>query len=152
MLPGSVYYHFASKDELLVAIYKIGVEELAKAAKEALSDVRDPMDRLRAVCRVHLEAILGGSDFAAVVVRVLPRSSTTLHDRLVTLRDGYESIFRELIDALPLAPGINRTFLRLSLLGALNSALVWYHAGPDDPATIAERIIRRFTEGETRAA
>lgn len=152
MLPGSVYYHFPSKDELLVAIYKIGIEHHLKAARDAIATSKDPLSQLVAVCQAHMRAILGGSDFATVVVRVLPRNDTALFDRLVALRDEYEDIFRQLIAALPLAPGVNRKFLRLTLLGALNSAPVWYHSGLDDPKTIVDKIIQRFVDGEKRAA
>lgn len=152
MLPGSIYYHFASKEELLIAIYRLGVDHHLKAAQDAMTTAKGPLDQLIAVCRAHMQAILGGNDFAAVVVRVLPRHDLALHDRLVALRDEYEDVFRQLIAALPLVPGVNRKFLRLALLGALNYSPVWYGPGGDDAKTVVDKIIRRFVDGEKRAA
>src|SRR5690242_14029494 len=78
MLPGSVYYHFPSKDELLLAIYRIGIEHHLEQARIAMAANPAPMEKLAAVCRVHVRSILGGSDFAAVAVRVLPRNNPAL--------------------------------------------------------------------------
>lgn len=152
MLPGSVYYHFASKDELLVAVYKLGIDHHLAAAREAMAATKDPLGQLTAVCQAHVNAILGGNDFATVVVRVLPRNDKQLFDRLTAMRDEYEDVFRQLIASLPLAPGISRKFLRLTLLGALNYAPIWYHSGLDSPKTVVDKIIRRFVDGERRAA
>jgi AcrR family transcriptional regulator len=42
MLPGSVYYHFASKEELLVAVYEAGVGELDGAVPQPSSRAPNP--------------------------------------------------------------------------------------------------------------
>ncbi|MBI5910959.1 MAG: helix-turn-helix transcriptional regulator, partial [Betaproteobacteria bacterium] len=36
MQPGSLYYHFAAKEDLLVAVYERGVEEIQAAVVEAV--------------------------------------------------------------------------------------------------------------------
>ncbi len=151
MLPGSVYYHFPSKDDLLVAVYKAGIAHHLGAARAAIASADTPVTRLAALCRAHVGSILG-NDFAAVAVCVLPRNSPALRRRLVALRDTYEDVFRDLIATLPLAPGVNRKILRLTLLGALNYIPIWYHAGLDDPDTTADKILARFADGERRAA
>ena len=47
MLPGSVYYHFASKEELLVAVYEAGVGELEGAVQAALKRRRRTLGAAR---------------------------------------------------------------------------------------------------------
>ncbi|NQW54798.1 MAG: TetR/AcrR family transcriptional regulator, partial [Rhodospirillales bacterium] len=64
-----------------------------------------------------------------------------LRRRLVTLRDGYERRFVELVAALPLAPGTDRTLWRLQLLGALNWTPTWYRPEKKSPATIARAVV-----------
>ncbi|MCL4747363.1 MAG: TetR/AcrR family transcriptional regulator [Burkholderiaceae bacterium] len=66
MLPGSLYYHFSSKDELLVAVYAEGVRRISAPVACALALERDPWSRLEAVCAAHLDALLGGNDYAQV--------------------------------------------------------------------------------------
>lgn len=42
MLPGSLYYHFASKEDLLVAVYEEGVRMISEAVTRAAVAERDP--------------------------------------------------------------------------------------------------------------
>ena len=72
MLPGSLYYHFANKDELLVAVYAEGVRRISDAVSAAVARKRDPWDQLEAACVAHLESLLDQSAYAKVVVSVQP--------------------------------------------------------------------------------
>ena len=145
MLPGSIYYHFASKDELLVAIYAEGVQRIAERVDKAAARATDPMKRLEAACVAHLEMLLTDSDYAQVVVRVLPEDVPAVSARLTALRDDYEERFRRLIAALKL-PKARQRYARLTLLGGLNSAQAWYRPGGDSPARIARRVLECLRE------
>ncbi|MEJ2174440.1 MAG: hypothetical protein P8Y76_05915, partial [bacterium] len=58
-------------------------------------------------------------------------------------RAEYEAVFRELVDALPLAAGSDRRTLRLMLLGALNWTRLWYREeGADSPKVIARHMLQ----------
>ncbi|HXX83545.1 MAG TPA: TetR/AcrR family transcriptional regulator [Casimicrobiaceae bacterium] len=141
MLPGSLYYHFAGKEELLAAVYAEGVHRISGRVKAAVTVRTEPWARLEAACVAHLEALLDESDYAQVVVRVRPSDAPAVATKLVALRDGYERLFVELIAALPLPRRVDRKSLRLMLLGALNWSQNWYRQGGDDPATIARRFV-----------
>ncbi len=140
MLPGSIYYHFGSKEELLIAIYAEGVRRIAERVDGAVARGADPMKRLEAACVAHLEMLLTDSDYARVVVRVLPEDVPAASTRLTALRDDYEERFRKLIAALALPRG-RRRYARLTLLGALNGAQTWYRPDGDSPAHIARRVL-----------
>jgi AcrR family transcriptional regulator len=142
MLPGSVYYHFVSKEALLLAVYAEGVARIADHVDAAVAKKRTPSARLEAACTAHLEMLLNRSDYAQVVVRVLPQDAETIAAALITLRDDYESRFRDLIAALPLSHHADRRLLRLGLLGALNGAKVWYRTGKQTPASIARGFLQ----------
>jgi len=145
MLPGSIYYHFASKEELLVAVYAEGVLRIAERVDGAVAQATDPMKRLEEACVAHLEMLLADSDYAQVVVRVLPEDVPSVSARLTALRDDYEERFRRLIAALA-PPRARRRYLRLTLLGALNGAQAWYRPGGDPPARIARRVVECLRE------
>ena len=59
MLPGSLYYHFPSKEALLVAVYAEGVRRTSRRrCNAALAREGDPWERLERACAAHLEALL----------------------------------------------------------------------------------------------
>ena len=149
MLPGSVYYHFAAKEDLLAAVYAEGVRRITERVNAAIAKRTDPWQRLAAACVAHLEALLDDGDYAQVMIRVRPADVPEVVAQLTALRDRYESLFVELVEALPLRPNVDRRHLRLMLLGALNWSQTWYRAGRDDPRAIARHfvaLLRRSTE------
>ena len=142
MLPGSLYCHFATKDDLLAAVYTRGVDQICQAVQAAVERRSDPWQRLEAACVAHLEAILRDDDYARVVVRVRPAVVSAASARLVRERDRYEALWTALAAALPLPRRTDRKAMRLMLLGALNWAQNWYR--PDGSAT-PRSIARQFT-------
>ena len=141
MLPGSLYYHFAGKEDLLAEVYAEGVRRISERVSAAVAAKTDPWARLEAACIAHLESLLEESDYAQVVIRVRPGDVPAAAAHLVALRDGYERLFVDLIAALPLARGVDRSSLRLMLLGALNWSQNWYRPGRDEPAAIARHFV-----------
>ena len=142
MLPGSLYYHFPSKEDLLVAVFEEGVQRISACVDAALASAEmDPWARLQKASEAHLSMLLGGSHYAHVVVRVLPKDVPGAKQNLVALRNDYEARFIALFDALPLSSEADRSILRLMLIGALNHAPVWYREGQDTPKGLAEKFI-----------
>jgi AcrR family transcriptional regulator len=141
MLPGSLYYHFATKEELLAEVYAEGVRRISARVSAAIGPLADPWARLEAACVAHLEAILEDDDYAQVVIRVRPGDAPAAQPRLTALRDEYEALFTRLVASLRLPRGTDRRTLRLMLLGALNWSQTWYQPGRDSPKTIARRLV-----------
>ena len=141
MLAGSMYYHFPSKNDLIAAVYEAGVAEIGAAVDEALEKARGPWPRLEAACAAHLDSLLADSAHAAVMTADLGQLDSRLKRRLVTLRDGYEKRFVELVAALPLPAATDRSLWRLQLLGALNWTRTWYRHGAKSPAEIARAMV-----------
>jgi AcrR family transcriptional regulator len=146
MLPGSLYYHFATKEALLAAVYAEGVRRISEAVERAVAGKRDPWERLEAACIAHLEGLLNAGDYAQVVIRVRPADAPSVAGDLVKRRDEYERLFVDLVQALALARSVDRRSLRLMLLGALNWSQTWYHPGRDSPRTIARRFVNLLRE------
>ena len=149
MLPGSLYYHFAAKEDLLVAVYERGVQELLANVRIAIAKESEPWSRLQAACTAHLQTVLRRSDYAQVLIRVLPNDVAPAAARLAELRDEYEDQFAALIGALPLTNGADRKALRLMLIGALNWSRFWFTSpGRDTPRSLARKFVGFLKEAQ----
>ncbi len=137
MKAGSMYYYFASKADLLIAVHEEGIRRISAAVDDAVALADNPWARLHAAMSAHLSVLLDGGDYAQVVIRELPLDEQAVRERLVPLRDEYEARFAQLFDDLPLIDGASRRHLRLLVFGALNWSQTWYRVGGDTPAEIA---------------
>jgi|TARA_R100001480_G_scaffold5119_2_gene11869 AcrR family transcriptional regulator len=147
ILSGSLYYHFSSKEALLLEVHEKGVKQVIVAVQAALAAAgTNPWERMRAACQSHLEVLLGSSPFSQVITPQFPSHfDGDVRATLLKQRDAYEVIFRELVDALPLPASVNRRHFRLALLGALNWTPTWYQpGGSDKPSNIANGIVDVF--------
>jgi AcrR family transcriptional regulator len=153
MLPGSLYWHFETKEALLVAVYVKGVQQISSAVQLAIDRQEDPWERLEAACVAHLEAILHDDDYAQVVIRVRPADVPVVQRSLVELRNQYEALFTRLVAGLPLARGADRRALRLMLMGAMNWSQTWYRPGGRfNPRSIARKFIALLRQGQEAIA
>ncbi len=143
MLPGSLYYHFKSKEDLLLAVYRKGVARFEAAIAEALGQTTsEPWQAIEAACTAHLSTLLDGGDYARIVNPEFVRSFPP--DVLATLnaeRDRYERHFEKLIAALPLDAETDRWLFKVALLGSLNWSQTWYRKGRYSPHDIAAAFI-----------
>ncbi len=142
MLPGSLYYHFPSKEALLMAVFEEGVQRISDKVDHALVAAgADPWRRLKVACEAHLQMLLGGSSFAQVVVRVLPNDAPDVQASLVDMRDSYEARFRNLVAKLPLKTGTDRKIFRLMLIGSMNHAPIWFRRNGVTASELAEQFV-----------
>ncbi len=143
MLPGSMYYHFASKEALLAAIYAAAIDHAVATIECAVQAHRDPWDRLEAAAVVHLQVLLGGGLIAAVVADD-PSHTVAAATELIRQRHRYEAVFRRLVDDLALPAGVSASSFRLALLGSLNWALTWFKPGGASPEAVARGLFAVF--------
>jgi len=147
MKAGSLYYHFESKTDLFIAVHDEGIRRISSAVENAIETAPDPWQRLENAMAAHLDVLLAGGDYARVVIRELPAGNPDMRDNLVRLRDRYESIFRVLIDALPVDGATTRRQLRMMVMGALNWTPTWYRPNGDTPAEIATGFLQLIRKG-----
>ena len=114
---GSIYYHFESKNELLIAVHKEGIWRITSLVSTAIVTANTPRDRLQTAIISHLQEILSGSDYAQVVIRELPRIDDPRRRRLIDARNEYELIFIKLIKDLGIGSEIKCDQLRFLIMG-----------------------------------
>ena len=71
-----------------------------KALEVAVAGIDDPWRRLEAACAAHIQMLVDGSPFGAVLSRDMPRTSGRLLATLTTYRDQYENAFKAIFDGL----------------------------------------------------
>ena len=148
LLPGSIYHHFESKEELYIAVHREGFRRVLKRAKAAGEGLADPWERLRRACEVHVHGMIEGSPVDRITGTNLALiGNEAILARVQPFREEYEQVFRELIEALPLKPGIDRSLLRLSLLGSMNWVYLWYRPGRRSPQEVASEMMDMIRNG-----
>ena len=85
MLPGSLYYHFASKQDLLLEIYRRAVSDIQARVDTAVEAESTPWDRLEAGVTSHIETILDKSNYAKVMIGVVPDDASGIEAELTVM-------------------------------------------------------------------
>src|SRR3954469_19513450 len=94
---GTVYLYFRSKDDLLVSIFDRTMREWIEEGRASVAPIADPVERLRAIARVHLDR-MGRDRSLAVVFQVELRQSTKFMERFSsTLLREYLGVIRGII-------------------------------------------------------
>ncbi len=151
MKAGSLYYHFASKDELATEVLRLGVERVREAVERRLRDLGEgasPALRVEAAIAAHLETLLLESDFTSAHIRCFPHAPAEVRRALAKVRRDYEGVWAKLVDEAAasgmLAAGADPRSARLAIIGALNWSLEWFVRGSDSTDKLARTIAAAF--------
>lgn len=155
----SLYYHTASKEDLLYQICIESLDNIHEAVSQAVSEVRDPLRRVQVMIRAHVFSMLEDREKHATMLTELKALSPERRAEVVARRDQYETLVRAILtdaqDAGVFTPEIPAKQLELGLLNLLNWTIFWYQPdgdlSPDQAASLFERIyimgVRRFWRG-----
>jgi len=150
---GSIYYHFASRDEIMRAVLESGIEEARGEVMQAIAAAGPhsvPLARLRAALGAHLKFTLR-AHFSSRLrsIRRLPKK---LRDRHMQQEREYAAIFAGLLEEAhkkgQLRGGFDLSVVRMLMLGALTWVAEWYD--PEKPMTpddVADEMMRLLTGG-----
>ncbi|UTH73293.1 TetR/AcrR family transcriptional regulator [Chromobacterium sp. IIBBL 290-4] len=129
MQSGSLFYHFRTKEEILVAVMALGIASTTEQLAEALAQASSLQDKLAALFRVHLNSLLGDNQAALEVMLYEWRSvSEAAKPGLVILRDRYEALWQQVLDEAAAAGLVKQDtrLLRRTLLGSLHWTVQWF--------------------------
>lgn len=154
MKAGSLYYHFASKDQILTEVLNIGIQKVHAAVAAALSDTPEgalAIDRLRRAISGHLHAVLENSSFTSANVRIFRQVPVEVQHSNLEVRDAYEALWdgflRDLQEAGELRSDVDPRSLRLMLIGALNATLEWFDPTVGNISDLADRYTDMLANG-----
>jgi TetR/AcrR family fatty acid metabolism transcriptional regulator len=150
---GTVYLYFRGKDDLLISIFERTVRDAIDEARSSVAPLDDPLEKLRAIARVHLER-MGRDRNLAVVFQVELRQSTKFMERFSStgVREYLGLIRQVLVDGQAsgaFRPEINATLAAKVFFGALDEmATNWILSRRRYPLTAdVDAIVDIFVNG-----
>lgn len=139
---GSLFHHFRSKEEILVAVMNNGIQEVIDHGERALACYVAPADRLAALFRVHMWSMLHGAGGDAMNALVYEWRSLSAPSQAAVkvLSDRYEAMWQSVVVAAVDARLIHgdARVIKRCVLGAMNLTVQWYK--PDGRLPPAEFI------------
>jgi len=148
MHSGSPFYHFPSKQEMLLAVMEQGLAEGLRRSEAVLAGRLAPREKFRRLARVHLGTILeDGNDFIPVLLYDWRALTPANRRRVIALRDRYDALWQKMLDQLAREKFISGDprLARLLVLGAINWSAKWYRPGGrmslDEIAAQATRLL-----------
>lgn len=148
----SLYYHFASKEEIVVAVLNTGVataHEEVRRKVDALGAKASSSDRIREAIAAHLHALLVLDDYTGASIRIYGQVPQHVRDATRPERDRYEAWWCDLLATAAargaLRAGTDLRLARLLLIGAMNWSVEW-HQPQEDGTDSAETIARSLSD------
>lgn len=150
----SIYYHFASKDAVVVEILDAGilaVHQEVQASLLKLPQNASPSDILRAGIRGHLRALLEHGDYTSANVRIFGQAPEAVRVASLPVRREYEKLWDDILEDLQtkntLRADLNITTFRMMLIGALNATLEWFDPQKGGIDELADKYTDVFLTG-----
>ena len=130
MLPGSLHYRYQAKEDILVDLMRLGLEEASIAVSQSVAGVTEPAEQLRRGINAHLQMLVSGSDMVYVLLFEWRSLRGGARREMIKLRDRYESLWAAMLQLLAeqgvIRKDVDLELLRLIGLGALNWVATWF--------------------------
>jgi TetR/AcrR family transcriptional regulator, cholesterol catabolism regulator len=148
----SLYYHFASKEELIEEVLSLGVTRTFAHVQEGVAEAGDdPLERLKAAIRAHLEMVLETGNYSAANLRLYGQMPDQIRRRLQRTQSNVGRYWNQLLvdarDAGKIRADVDLSATRMLILGALNWSAEWYHPGGLTTEELADQATALLLEG-----
>lgn len=126
----ALYYHFANKEELLLAVIETGLKLVLSTMEKAVAQQQGVLDKLQVAMRAHLHSSLENQDFAVVVLQASRFLSPDRRQEVDALRVQYDALWDDLFLAGQreglFKSDLDSKLLRKLIFGAMNNVVFWY--------------------------
>jgi len=153
---GGLYHHFQSKDEILFEIMNHAMELTQERVIAPVRAIGDPVERLRALIRLHIEVVLSPRDREITVMlhenhplpptlrkRINSRKKEYIHFVEGLIADVQRNIAKDAQHARPPIGTVSPRAAAFALLGMINWIYQWYK--PEGELQ-ANNLIPQFTD------
>jgi TetR/AcrR family transcriptional regulator, cholesterol catabolism regulator len=148
---GSLYSHIASKEEILLEIVERTAGSFFERAEEVLAAGGSSESQLVGLARAHLTTVHEGGAAVRVYYGEWRQLDRARRRKVVALRERYEAMFREVIEA-GIESGefkpLDLEATTLVIMSVLNWSLEWYTAnGRLGPKELADDLLEVVLAG-----
>ncbi len=155
MRSGSPFYHFRSKQEILLAVMEEGLAAGLEETEAVLARRLAPREKFRALVRTHLSTLFEeGHDFIPVLLYDWRALESGNRAKIIAVKDRFDAIWQAMVRELK-AAGLLHTDSRLSrllVLGAINYMATWYkREGTLSLDDVADQTVEFFLGAKGRA-
>lgn len=130
LLPGSLYVHISSKEEILLAIVEQGIHNYLDAMTPIVESDLPASVRLREAIKAHMRVLASTREQTRVTFNQWTYLSDGNQQTVVELRRQYEDLFNRLLDdgvkSGEFRPPRHQHISVLAIIGMLNSATEWF--------------------------
>jgi len=95
---GTIYLYFKNKDDLLISIFEIKMQDVIARFRAAISERSDAVSKLKCLIRMHLAEFQANPDLAAVFQVELRQSSRFMHDSEKIELKRYLDLIGEIVE------------------------------------------------------
>lgn len=128
---GSLYYHFASKEELLSVLLSEGNESLIRAAKDCVArEQDDSITVLRNIMIAHMRILVEDRTRFMIATTDLNRLKSDRRKKIVAQRSEYERIIQNTIERGIKAGVFRRCNVKIAsyaIIAVMNSVAFWFN-------------------------
>jgi AcrR family transcriptional regulator len=148
----SLYYHMASKEDLLYQIFVSSLKQFVADVPAAIEETARPRDRIHVLIRVHILTLLKYQKRNMTMLTELRSLSPRHRDEVVALREQYGDFVRSNLESAQAAGQIRTdipaAYLSLALFNMLNWVARWYREERDPtPDQLAEIFFQLYLNG-----
>ncbi|GAA0612343.1 hypothetical protein GCM10009547_12960 [Sporichthya brevicatena] len=141
---GSLYYHFASREDLVREVLRVAQErtnDFVMRRVDSLPESTSSLDRLREAFAAHLAAVLEIGDYTAATLRILGQVPEEIRASTLELQREYGLYFKHLFESArddgSLRADLDIYACRMMILGAMNASPDWFHPERPKGLTVA---------------
>lgn len=152
LLPGSLYVHISSKEELLLRIVERGITNYLDVIEPIAASAEKASVRLRGMVVAHLRVLAAAKEQTRVAFEQWVYLGADKHRQIVELRTRYQQAFSTVV-----ADGVTSGEFReprsqkvavLATIGMLTAATIWYDpGGAFSPDEVGEALADHVLQG-----
>ena len=160
MYAASIYYYFASREELIKEVHVAALSRMQSQVADAVAALpadSTPLERLRHAIGVTIGANGAADDYALAYTRVLDKAVAPADEEIRHSRQQIRAMWLGLLDdaqhAGEISPAVDLGLLRFFLIGSMHWVSYWFRPdGPRSAAEVADAFFDFLIHGAAGAA